>query len=79
VLTANEPSKSAQRVREGWQATVARAPGARYTNVTTSRHYISIDRPDIVVEAILGVIDAIESSAKPADAVSDLGSLDSSQ
>ncbi len=61
VLTANEPSKSAQRVRDGWQATVARAPGARYTHVTNSRHYISIDCPDVVVDAILGVLDAIES------------------
>jgi len=66
-------------VRDGWQATVARAPGARYAHVTNSRHYISIDRPDIVVDAIIGVLDAIESTANNFLTPRPFGSLDSSR
>lgn len=57
VLTAGGvKSKSAQRVYEGWKNTVARASHARYTNVETSSHHMPIDCPDVVVDAILGVL-----------------------
>jgi pimeloyl-ACP methyl ester carboxylesterase len=64
VLTAGGvKSKSAQRVHEAWKATSARAPGARYTNVATSQHYMSIDVPDAVVSAIFGVLDLVQLNA----------------
>lgn len=57
VLTADGvKSKSAERVREGWRATVARAPLARYTSVPTSSHQLPIECPDVVVDAIVAVL-----------------------
>jgi pimeloyl-ACP methyl ester carboxylesterase len=59
VLTAGGvKSRSAQRVHEGWEATVARAAAAQYTSVPNSRHHMPIDCPDIVIDAIVGVLDA---------------------
>jgi len=60
VLTAGGvKSKSARRVHEGWKATVARVPTARYTSVPTSGHYLPIECPDVVVDAIVGVLGAV--------------------
>jgi pimeloyl-ACP methyl ester carboxylesterase len=61
VLTAggDEKSKSAQRVHEGWKATVARAAAARYSNIPTSGHDMPIECPDAVAGAIVGVLDAV--------------------
>jgi pimeloyl-ACP methyl ester carboxylesterase len=56
VLTGGEKSKMAQRAREGWQTTVARSPRAQYTNVPSSSHYMPIDHPDMVADAILSVL-----------------------
>ena len=47
------------RVHDAWQATVARAPSARYTNIAASGHFLPIDAPDSVIEVILGVLDAV--------------------
>ena len=64
VLTAGGvKTKSAHRVHEAWKATSARAAGARYTNVATSGHYIPIDAPDVVVSAILSVLDVVQANA----------------
>src|SRR5215510_1104584 len=64
VLTAGGVSgpnvKSVRRVHDAWKATVARAAAARYTNIPTSGHYMSIEVPDAVTDAIIGVLDAVE-------------------
>lgn len=61
VLTAGGvKSKSARRVHEGWRTTVARAAAARYTNVPTSSHYMPIECPDVVVDAIVGVLSIVK-------------------
>jgi pimeloyl-ACP methyl ester carboxylesterase len=64
VLTAGGVSgpnaKSVRRVHEAWKATVARAANARYTNVPTSGHQMPVDAPEVVVDAITGVLDAVE-------------------
>jgi pimeloyl-ACP methyl ester carboxylesterase len=61
VLTADAvKSKSAQRVHEGWRVTVARTPAARYRRVPTSSHYMPIECPDVVVDAIFGVLNAVQ-------------------
>jgi pimeloyl-ACP methyl ester carboxylesterase len=62
VLTSNEQSRSARQVRDGWQATVARSPLARYTNVPSSGHYMPIECPDVVTDAILSVLDEVDSA-----------------
>jgi pimeloyl-ACP methyl ester carboxylesterase len=57
VLTADGvKSKSAERVRQGWKATVARAPLARHTSVPTSSHQLPIECPEAVVDAIVAVL-----------------------
>jgi pimeloyl-ACP methyl ester carboxylesterase len=62
VLTAGgESSRMARTNREAWQATAERA-GAAYTNVATSGHLMPIDSPDVVVEAIVGVLDLVEAA-----------------
>jgi len=62
VLTAGGVSgpnvKQIQRVHEAWKAMVARAPGARYTNVPSSGHQMPAEVPDVVADAIGGVLDA---------------------
>jgi pimeloyl-ACP methyl ester carboxylesterase len=62
VLTAGgvtgPNAKSVRRVHEAWRATVSRAPQATYTNVPESGHLMPIDAPDVVVHAVLGVIDS---------------------
>lgn len=64
VLTAGGvKSKSARRVHDGWQATVARAAAAQHTRVP-SGHHMPIERPDAVVEAIAGVLAAIQEGRR---------------
>jgi pimeloyl-ACP methyl ester carboxylesterase len=62
VLTAGGVTgpnlKSVRRVHEAWRAAVARAPYATYTNVPDSGHLMPIDAPDVVVHAVLGIIDS---------------------
>jgi pimeloyl-ACP methyl ester carboxylesterase len=63
VLTAGGmKSKSAQLVHEGWKSAVARAAAARLTSLPTSSHYMPTDCPDLVVEAIVGVLDAVQQN-----------------
>jgi pimeloyl-ACP methyl ester carboxylesterase len=67
VLTAGGVSgpniKSVRRVHDAWKATAARAANARYTNVPTSGHYMPIGAPDVVIDAVTGVLDAIEKGS----------------
>lgn len=59
VLTAaTVKSSSARRVHEAWKALVARTPTARYTSVPCG-HHIPIERPDAVVDAIVGLLESI--------------------
>lgn len=55
-------SKSAEQARRGWQAAVARAARARYTSVPTPSHQLPIACPDVVVDAILHVLDETDRS-----------------
>ena len=70
VLTAGgvggANAKSVRRVHDAWRATAARASAARYTNIPTSGHYLPIDAPESVIEAILGVLDASGQRCLPA-------------
>jgi pimeloyl-ACP methyl ester carboxylesterase len=63
VLTAGGVTgpnvKAIRRVHDAWQAAVARAPLARYTNVPESGHQLPLERPEAVISAVLGVLDAI--------------------
>jgi pimeloyl-ACP methyl ester carboxylesterase len=65
VLTAGGVSgpnlKAVRRVHEAWRAAVARAASAKYTNIPTASHYLPIDAPSSVVEAIFEVLDAFSS------------------
>jgi len=67
VLTAGGVAgpnlKQIQRVHEAWTAMVARAAHARYTNVPSSGHQMPVEVPDVVVDAINGVLDAAVTSA----------------
>src|SRR5262249_31128297 len=59
VLTAGGvKSKSARAVHERWKELVSHAPEAHHTDVPTSGHNMPIECPDIVANAILGVLDA---------------------
>jgi pimeloyl-ACP methyl ester carboxylesterase len=59
VLTAGGvTTKSARRVHEAWRVMAARAAQARYTDVPTSGHYMPIDAPEAVVQAITGVLES---------------------
>jgi hypothetical protein len=49
-----------RRVHEAWKAAVARAAKAKYTNVPASGHYMTIDAPEVVINAVIGVLDAVE-------------------
>jgi pimeloyl-ACP methyl ester carboxylesterase len=64
VLTAGGVSgpnlKAIQRVHQAWQATAAGAKNARYTNVPSSGHQMPMEAPDVVIEAITGVLDAVQ-------------------
>lgn len=61
VLTAGgEKSKMARTNRAAWQTTAERA-GAPYTEIPTIGHLMPIEAPDAVVNAIVNVLDAIES------------------
>jgi pimeloyl-ACP methyl ester carboxylesterase len=60
VLTAGGVrSKSAQRVRDGWKSTAARAATATYETVPNSGHYMPIECSDAVTDAIMAVLDAV--------------------
>jgi pimeloyl-ACP methyl ester carboxylesterase len=63
VLTAGGVSgpnvKGVRRVHEAWQAAVARASSAKYTNIPTASHYLPMDTPSSVIEAVLGVLDSV--------------------
>jgi len=60
VLTAGAVSrKSARRVYDAWKEAAARAANARYTHVANSSHYMPVDAPGVVVDAILGVLAAV--------------------
>jgi pimeloyl-ACP methyl ester carboxylesterase len=67
VLTAGGVSgpnvKSVRRVHEAWRATVERASAATYTNIPTSGHYLPIDAPRPVIEAIFEVLDSVVASS----------------
>jgi hypothetical protein len=65
VLTSGVTSKSAERVRAGWQAAVARAPAARYTQIAASGHYMPIEAPGVVWDAIERVLDRVDPRTKP--------------
>lgn len=58
--------KSVRRVHDAWRATVARASAARYTNIPTSGHHLPMEVPESVIEAILGVFDAIDANPRAA-------------
>jgi pimeloyl-ACP methyl ester carboxylesterase len=50
---------SVRRVHEAWRAAVARSSRATYTNIPTSGHLMSIDAPDVVLRAIIDVLDEL--------------------
>lgn len=66
VLTAGGVTgpnlKQIQRVHEAWKGMVARAASARYTNVPSSGHQMPVQVPDVVADAILGVLDLVASA-----------------
>jgi hypothetical protein len=65
VLTAGGvQSKSAQLVHEGWKALVARSATASHTVVSTSSHYMPLDSPSVVADAIVSVLDAIRQKSR---------------
>jgi pimeloyl-ACP methyl ester carboxylesterase len=68
VLTAGGLSgpnlKAVRRVHDAWQAAVARAPLARYTNVPASGHQLPLERPEAVISAVLGVFDAVGGTVR---------------
>jgi hypothetical protein len=39
---------------------MVRAANAKYTNVSASGHYMTIDAPESVINAVIGVPDAAE-------------------
>jgi len=63
VLTAGGVTgpnlKQIQRVHEAWKGMVARAANARYANIPSSGHQMPVEVPDIVADAILGVLDEL--------------------
>jgi pimeloyl-ACP methyl ester carboxylesterase len=69
VLTAGGVSgpniKQIRRVHEAWKQMVARAPHAQYTNIPSSGHQMPVDVPDVVTDAIAGVLDAVCDSSAP--------------
>jgi pimeloyl-ACP methyl ester carboxylesterase len=67
VLTQGAVSGPNVKVHDAWKATVARAAAARYTNIPTSGHYINIEAPDAVTDAINGVLDAVDAKRATSD------------
>jgi pimeloyl-ACP methyl ester carboxylesterase len=55
--------KSVRRVHEAWRAAVARASRATYSNVPTSGHLMPMDAPDVILHAILDILDTSSRSA----------------
>jgi pimeloyl-ACP methyl ester carboxylesterase len=64
VLTSGVTTMSARRVHDAWRTTAERAPGARYTHIPTSGHYMPIDSPDAVINAIVGVLHAVQANRR---------------
>jgi pimeloyl-ACP methyl ester carboxylesterase len=68
VLTAGSVvgvnPKLVRRVHDAWRATVARAPMAQYSTIPTSGHQLPIEAPEPVIEAIFGVLDAVQNDAR---------------
>jgi pimeloyl-ACP methyl ester carboxylesterase len=69
VLTARDArgagAKSARRVHEAWEATVARSANARLRRVPTSGHQMPLDVPDVVTGAIADVLDVLDREQPP--------------
>jgi pimeloyl-ACP methyl ester carboxylesterase len=59
--------KQIQRVHEAWKAMVGRAARAQYTNIPSSGHQMPVEVPELVADAIAGVLDA----CSPAHALRD--------
>ena len=63
VLTAGGVTgpnvKQIQKVHQAWKAMVERAPTAQYSNVPSSGHQMPVEVPDLVVDVITGVLDAV--------------------
>jgi len=63
VLTAGGVAgpnvKQIQRVHAAWKGMVSRAPHAQYTNVPSSGHQMPVEVPDVVADAIVGVLDTL--------------------
>jgi len=61
VLTAGGVTgpnlKQIHKVHAAWKVMVERAPKARYSNAPASGHQMPVDVPDLVVDAITGVLD----------------------
>jgi len=51
--------KQVRRVHEAWQAMVRRAPNALYTNVPGSGHQMPVEVPDVVSDAVGGILDGV--------------------
>jgi pimeloyl-ACP methyl ester carboxylesterase len=62
VLTAGGVAgpniKQIQRVHAAWKDMVSRAPNARYANVPSSGHQMPVEVPDVVADAIVGILDS---------------------
>lgn len=69
VLTAGGMTgpnvKGVRRVHDAWKAAVAKTPGARYTNIPASSHYLPIDEPTFVIDAITGLIEGLQTNHQP--------------
>jgi pimeloyl-ACP methyl ester carboxylesterase len=64
VLTAGGVTgpnvKQIRKVHEAWKAMVDRAPLALYTNVPASGHQMPIEAADVVIDAVSGILDALD-------------------
>ena len=60
VLAAGRvTNKSARRVHEAWERLAGASPAATYTHVPTSGHYMPIDAPEAIVQAITAVLESV--------------------
>jgi pimeloyl-ACP methyl ester carboxylesterase len=66
VLTAGGATgvnaKMAQQVHSAWRTAADRASAATHTHIPTSGHALPIEAPDRVIEAIAGVLDAVQAN-----------------
>jgi len=62
VLTAGGVTgvnvKQIQRVHDAWKAMVGRAAHAQYTHIPSSGHQMPVEVPELVADAIAGVLDS---------------------